>query len=85
MVYTLGMNSNDEINALKAEIVRLNDKIHTMRGLLWEWNCSSGPVWEYWKLMEIGEKPEDYSHWTEEEDDDMPLFDEDDRDFMNGL
>lgn len=68
---------DQSIDALKAEIVRLNDKIHAMRGLLWEWNVSSGPVWEYWKLVQVGETPEDYSHWTEDEyfdsDDDMPL------------
>jgi len=76
------MGMNNEIEQLKAEIVRLNDKIHVMRGLLWEWNISSGPVWEYWKLKQVGEKPEDYSHWTEDEPD-MPLFD-DGTDIFNG-
>jgi hypothetical protein len=37
------------------EIDRLNKKIATMRALLWEWNCSSGPVWEYWRLADVGE------------------------------
>lgn len=76
--YTVGMNN--EIEQLKAEIIRLNDKIHVMRSLLWEWNVSSGPVWEYRRLKQIGEKPEDYSHWTEEEPD-MPLFDDGDNIF----
>jgi len=66
---------DQSIDDLKAEIIRLNDKIHAMRGLLWEWNVSSGPVWEYWKLAKVGETAEDYSHWTEE-DPDMPLFDD---------
>ena len=66
---------NAEIENLKAEITRLNDKIHVMRSMLWEWNCSSGPVWEHSKLKKIGERPEDYSHWNEDEDEpDMPLF-----------
>lgn len=79
------MNTNNEINELKAKILLLEDKIHVMRGLLWEWNCSSDVVWEYWKLKQIGEQAQDYYHFTGDEDDDMPLFDEDDRDFMERL
>ena len=30
---------------MEEEIERLKKKIATMRSLLWEWNCSSGPVW----------------------------------------
>lgn len=81
----MGMNSNDEINRLKAEILRLEDKIHVMRGLLWEWNATSDNVWEHSKLKKMGERAEDYYHFTGDEDNDMPLFDEDDRDFMERL
>jgi hypothetical protein len=81
----MGMNSND-INDLQAEIARLNEKIAVMRSLLWEWNCSSDMVWEYWKLKQVGEKREDYAAFLDDEDGvDMPLFDQDDRDFMERL
>ena len=81
----MGMNREDEINELRAEIATLQRKMHVMRGLLWEWNCSSDNVWEYWKLKEIGECSAHYVDWTEDEND-MPLFDEDDdRDFMERL
>jgi hypothetical protein len=80
----MGMNSND-INDLQAEIARLNEKIKVMRGLLWEWNCSSDMVWEYYRLKQVGETSADYAEWTEDEMD-MPLFDQDDdRDFMERL
>ena len=58
--------NNNEINDLKAEIARLNDKIHAMRSLLWEWNSSSGPVWEYWKLKDVGETEKDYAFLNDE-------------------
>jgi hypothetical protein len=78
------MNSN-EINELQAEIVRLNEKIKVMRGLLWEWNPTSDNVWEYYRLYQVGETSVDYTDWTEDEMD-MPLFDQDDdRDFMERL
>ena len=80
----MGMNSND-INDLQAEIARLNEKIAVMRSLLWEWNCSSDMVWEYYRLKQVGETSADYAEWTEDEMD-MPLFDQDDdRDFMERL
>lgn len=79
----MGMNSND-INELQAEIARLNDKVRVMRTLLWEWNASSDNVWEYWKLKQVGEREEDYAFLSDEEPP-MPLFDNDDRDFMEGL
>ena len=73
------MNSNDEINELKAEISRLNDKITVMRGLLVEWNCSSDMVWEYYRLKQVGEKCEDYAAFIDDEDEvDMPLFGDED-------
>jgi len=78
------MNSND-INELQAEIARLNEKIAVMRGLLWEWNCYSDMVWEYWKLKQVGERDIDYSFLLNEDEPDMPLFDQDDRDFMERL
>jgi hypothetical protein len=81
----MGMNSNDEINELKAEIVRLNDKICVMRSLLWEWNCTSDNVWEYYRLKQVGERDIDYAFLVNEDEPDMPLFDEDDRDFMERL
>lgn len=68
---------NNDPESLRREITRLNDKIHAMRSLLYEWNVSSGPVWEHGRLKQVGEKPEDYSHWTEDEPA-MPLFDEHD-------
>ena len=78
----IAANMNNEVDQLKAEIVRLNEKIHAMRGVLWEWNCSSDMVWEYWKLKQVGEKAEDYVDWTGDEEDDMPLPDNDDDTFM---
>jgi hypothetical protein len=41
-------------------ISEMETKINTMRTVLWEWNCSSGPVWEYYRLKAVGEKAEDY-------------------------
>ena len=81
----MGMNREDEINELRAEMASLERKLHVMRGLLWEWNPTSDDVWEYWKLKEIDECSAHYVEWTEDEND-MPLFDEDDdRDFMERL
>jgi len=74
--YSMGMNNDDDINELKAEIARLNAKIEVMRGLLWEWNSSSGPVWEYYKLKRVGEKQEDYAFLDDDYEVDMPLFDD---------
>lgn len=71
-------NMNSESEQLKSEIIRLNEKIHAMRGLLWEWNVSSGPVWEYWKLKQVGEKAEDYAHLMDEYEPEMPLFGDED-------
>lgn len=70
------MVMNDEIEQLKSEIKRLNEKIHVMRGLLYEWNVSSGPVWENWRLKQVGETQGDYN-WLDDEYEgpDMPLFD----------
>ena len=50
----------EEIENLKRENDRLNAKLQVMRALLWEWNSSSGPVWEYWRLKEAGETEADY-------------------------
>jgi len=68
------MNS-DDINELKAEIIRLNEKILVMRGLLWEWNPTSFSVWEHPRLKQMGEVVEDYAHLKDNEPD-MPLFDQ---------
>ena len=58
-------------------IAELENKIRVMRGLLWEWNISSGPVWEYWKLAQVGETVADYADYVDDEyfdsDDDIPL------------
>lgn len=58
-------------------IAELENKIRVMRGLLWEWNTSSGPVWEYWKLAQVGETIADYADYVDDEyfdsDDDIPL------------
>lgn len=58
-------------------IAELENKIRVMRGLLWEWNISSGPVWEYWKLAQVGETIADYADYVDDEyfdsDDDIPL------------
>ena len=70
----MAMNQ-DDIHELKAEIVRLNDKINVMRRILWEWNSSSGPVWEYYRLKQVGEKQEDYAFIDDDYEVDMPLFD----------
>ena len=72
------MAMQQEIENLKAEIVRLNDKICVMRSILWEWNPSSGPVWEYHRLKKIGERDIDYSFLADNnnhEEPAMPLFD----------
>jgi hypothetical protein len=53
------------------EIDRLNKKIATMRSLLWEWNCSSGPVWEYWQLADVGETEEDYKHLFDDDSEEV--------------
>jgi len=67
------METPDE---LKAEILRLNDKITVMRKILWEWNPSSRPIWENPRLQNVGEKDIDYSFLVnEDEGPDMPLFD----------
>jgi len=71
----MGMNNDDDINELKAEIVRLNDKINVMRRILWEWNSSSGPVWEYYRLKQMGERDLDYC-FDKDYEVDMPLFDD---------
>jgi hypothetical protein len=39
-----------------------------MREVLWQWNCSSGPVWEYYKLQKVGETSEDYNFINEDPD-----------------
>ena len=79
------MNSNDT-NDLKAEIVRLNEKLNVMRALLWEWNVTSDNVWEYYRLKQVGETEEDYNFLDDNYEPDMPLFDgDDDRDFMERL
>ena len=81
----MGMNREDEINELRAEMAALHRTMHVMRGLLWEWNPTSDNVWEHHKLKELGEVSAHYVDWTEDEMD-MPLFDQDDdRDFMERL
>jgi len=77
---------NNETEQLKAEIAALKEKVAGMRNVLWEWNVSSGPVWEYWKLKQVGEKAEDYAHLMDEDDLDMHMFDgDDDNTFMEKL
>jgi hypothetical protein len=61
----MGMNSNDDINDLKAEIVRLHEKLNVMRALLWEWNVTSDNVWEHYRLKRVGETEEDYAFLDE--------------------
>lgn len=58
----------EDTTALKAKIEELEKKIAVMRSLLWEWNCSSGPVWEYWRLADVGETEADYSHMMDDEE-----------------
>lgn len=69
---------NSEVEQLKAEIASLKEKIAAMRNVLWEWNNSSGAVWEYWKLKQIGEKAEDYALLMDEYESEMPLFGDED-------
>jgi len=69
------MRMENEIETLKAEIERLNNKISAMRGLLWEWNSSSGPVWENRRLKAVGETIADYADYVDEDDMDLPLAD----------
>lgn len=69
------MRMENEIEQLKAEITRLNDKIHVMRSLLCEWNGSSCPVWENRRLKALGETIADYADYVDEDDMDLPLAD----------
>lgn len=58
----------EDTTALKAKIEELEKKILVMRTLLWEWNCSSGPVWDYWRLHDVGETEADYAHLMDDEE-----------------
>jgi hypothetical protein len=55
-------------NSVLNKIADLENKIKVMREVLWQWNCSSGPVWEYYKLQKVGETSEDYNFINEEPD-----------------
>lgn len=65
-----------DINDLLKENQILREKVEVMRKLLWEWNPSSGNVWEQRRLKEVGETATDYPFaFDDEEGPDMPLFD----------
>jgi hypothetical protein len=57
-----------EIDILKAENDLLHEKIEVMRTVLYEWNATSNPVWEYRKLKQIGETESDYEDLVEDDD-----------------
>lgn len=57
-------NPNDVIKV----ITDLENKINVMRALLWEWNCTSDAVWNYYRLKDVGEREEDYDFIKEDED-----------------
>lgn len=63
-----------EADMLAREVESLRAKVKAMRELLYEWNCSSGPVWEHRKMMAVGETANDYRSFYEEEDDLPSLF-----------
>lgn len=56
---TFNINLADTREVIKL-ISEMETKINAMRTVLWEWNCSSGPVWEYYRLKAVGEKAEHY-------------------------
>lgn len=62
------MNMSKEIDILKAENDLLHEKIEVMRTVLYEWNTTSNPVWEYRKLKQIGETESDYEDLVEDDD-----------------
>jgi len=75
-VTTANFDENDP-ESMKREIERLNARMKEMRRVLWEWNVSSGPVWDYWKLKKAGEMESDYAFIEEEEyEPQMPLYDD---------
>ena len=55
--FNLNLSNPEEVMRY---INELEVKINVMRSVLWEWNCSSGPVWEYYRLQSVGEIEEDY-------------------------
>lgn len=77
---TANFDENDP-ESMRREIDRLQAKIQRMRSILWEWNSSSGPVWEHYRLKEVGETQEDYAFIDENYEPDMPLFDDHDNHF----
>jgi hypothetical protein len=64
------MNMSKEIDILKAENDLLHEKLEVMRAILYEWNATSHPVWEYRKLKQIGETESDDGGWSAGPDDD---------------
>jgi hypothetical protein len=62
------INMSKEIDILKAENDLLHEKIEVMRTVLYEWNATSNPVWEYRKLKQIGETESDYEDLVEDDD-----------------
>jgi hypothetical protein len=55
-------------NEMLKTITQLEEKIKVMRSVLWEWNCSSGPVWEYYRLKSVGENESDYEFINDDPD-----------------
>ena len=61
-------NNLADPNYVLNKITSLENKIRVMREILWEWNCSSVPVWEHYRLQKVGETSEDYNFINEEPD-----------------
>lgn len=57
-------NTNEVIKLL----FEMETKINVMRQLLWEWNCSSDPVWENYRLKSVGETESDYEFINDDPD-----------------
>jgi hypothetical protein len=62
------INMSKEIDILKAENDLLHEKLEVMRAILYEWNVTSNPIWEYRKLKQIGETESDYEDLVEDDD-----------------
>jgi len=57
-------NTNEVIKLL----FEMETKINVMRQLLCEWNCSSAPVWENYRLKSVGETESDYEFINDDPD-----------------